>query len=129
MSILRKKSIEIPIYYGNFHIILCDSLEDVWSRYDLTGDPSGWEAVAFWKTRKTGYKDYFVAFTPSCTLKTVVHECVHIVNKVFRDRGIELDVNNDEPQAYFTGWVFDQAYKFLNKTINENKRDRESIAF
>jgi len=28
---------------------------------------------------------------------------------------MELDRFNDEPQAYLTGWLFDEIYKFLKE--------------
>jgi hypothetical protein len=28
---------------------------------------------------------------------------------------MEFDAYNDEPEAYLTGWLFDEIYKFLNQ--------------
>lgn len=37
---------------------------------------------------------------------TIVHEIVHVKNYIGDTLGIEWDVNNDEPEAYFVGWLF-----------------------
>ena len=34
---------------------------------------------------------------------------------IFKDMGVYLDLDNDEPQAYFTGWLT----KRINETINK----------
>ena len=43
----------------------------------------------------------------------IAHESVHLVNHLFEDWGIKLDLDNDEPQAYLTGWFVEQIDKFL----------------
>ena len=60
------------------------------------------------------YRSYVVAFEYSDG-SIIAHEIVHIVNAIFLDCGIELDRINDENQAYLTGWLFDEIYKFLDK--------------
>lgn len=46
-----------------------------------------------------------------------VHECVHIVNMIFNARGLKLDSNNDEFQAYLTGWLFKHLYDKIFLTV------------
>jgi len=40
-------------------------------------------------------------------------ECVHLVNAIFLDCGQQLDRENDEAQAYLTGFLFAEIDKFL----------------
>lgn len=59
------------------------------------------------------HRHYVVAFTEKNHLSNIAHEIVHIINYIYLDCGIELDRVNDENQAYLTGWLFDEIYKFL----------------
>jgi hypothetical protein len=45
---------------------------------------------------------------------TIVHETVHLVNMIFQHTGIRPDLNNDELQAYLTGFIFDKINKYVN---------------
>ena len=65
------------------------------------------------------YRSYVVAFTDSNHLSNIAHEIVHIKNYIYLDCGIELDRINDETEAYLTGWLFDEIYKFF-KTNESN---------
>lgn len=40
---------------------------------------------------------------------TLAHECLHAVNMTFKDRGVEVSVDNDEPQAYFMSHLMNKA--------------------
>jgi len=61
------------------------------------------------------YRHYVVAFTDPKHLSNIAHEIVHIKNHIFCDCGAELSFRYDEPEAYLTGWLFDEIYNFLNK--------------
>lgn len=52
-----------------------------------------------------------LAYSDSLNLKVLAHEIVHIVNLIFRTKGIQLDLNNDEPQAYLTGWLTQELHQ------------------
>lgn len=115
----RHKLVEIPIYKKLLMIIDSEDLEYGYQfgleEFYETGD------VAFAHTIYSGYgKDnrkciYVVLnskhteFRPSI----IAHESVHVVNMVFHMIGHEPDVNNDEPQAYLTEWVFDKTIRFI----------------
>jgi hypothetical protein len=47
---------------------------------------------------------------PLC-LNTICHEVVHIKNRVNDHAGIEHDPDNDEPEAYLSGWIAEQIEK------------------
>lgn len=46
------------------------------------------------------------------------HEAVHVVNWVFKNSGVIADPDNDELQAYLTGWVV----QAILETINEYRK-------
>ena len=45
----------------------------------------------------------------------LAHECFHLTNFIFEEKGIIPDVANDEPQAYLLGYLVDIAHKFYFK--------------
>jgi len=45
----------------------------------------------------------------------IAHESKHLVNYVFEDRGIRLDVTNDEAECYFLGWVVKEFHKAIDQ--------------
>jgi hypothetical protein len=54
---------------------------------------------------------------------TIAHEAVHVVNYIFEHVGVHLDTNNDEAQAYLTGYVVELMHKTISKYgLNTNKK-------
>jgi len=56
----------------------------------------------------------FVVFCNEVLPEHIVHECVHLTNRVFKWTHTKLDVRNDEPQAYLTAWFFEEVSKFIS---------------
>lgn len=109
---MRKKTIDIPIYFGELKIIKCKNLKKVYKKYDL-GKYKNQGAISF-GTFKNGYTIYYIAFSTDYTdNRTIAHECLHTVGKIFYDRCIYMDITNDEPQCYLLGWLVDECNKFL----------------
>lgn len=46
---------------------------------------------------------------------TLAHECLHIANMILHARGITIDTENDEVQAYLLGWLMKKCLGFKNK--------------
>jgi hypothetical protein len=108
---MKSKTINIPIYCGKLTIIYDEDLLSVQKKYK-TSSLEDFGAVTF--KHKSGYRHYVVAFSDREHLSNIAHEIVHIKNYIFLDCAMELDRYNDEPEAYLTGWLFDEIYKFLN---------------
>lgn len=106
-----KKIINIPIYQCKLTIILDKDLQYVTKKYK-TIDLSNYGAVTMRVPNK--HSEYLVAFEYS-ERSIIAHEVTHLVNYIFKDKCIELDIDNDEPQAYLTGWLFKKIDNFLNK--------------
>ena len=107
----KSKTINIPIYYGKLTMILDSDLSWVEKKYKTTS-LEDFGAVTF--KHKTDYRHYIVVFTDAKHLSNIAHEIVHIKNHIYLDCAMELDRYNDEPEAYLTGWLFDEIHKFLN---------------
>ncbi len=56
---------------------------------------------------------FYMAFEKKPTASIIAHESVHIKNKIFNHCHVELDINNDEPEAYLLDWIVEQCHKFL----------------
>lgn len=129
------KSYPIPLYStstkSRIHIIVTD--EKNWKKMLATLDVFNdikedrpWEyndvAAFYTSTELKGIANFWIVFkdTPqSLCMNTIGHEVVHMVNGIFKSRGIELSLDNDEPQAYLTGWVTETVYNTIKKYMKK----------
>lgn len=109
---MKKQTIDIPIYCGKLTMVFDKDLSFVEKKYK-TASLEDFGAVTFKDEKK--YRHYVAAFTDAKHLSNIAHETIHIKNLIFLDCAMELDRHNDEPEAYLTGWLFDEIYKFLNQ--------------
>ena len=49
----------------------------------------------------------------------IVHEAVHVKNKIFEVHGVENDVNNDEHEAYFVEYIYKTIKKYYDWVIKQ----------
>jgi hypothetical protein len=108
---MRKKTIDIPIYGVKLTIILDDDFSYVENIYNLK--PINGRAVTI--TNPNINRQVIVAFIDKKYVSSIVHEVVHVKNYICLWCGAELDMENDEPEAYLTGYLFEQIYEFINK--------------
>jgi hypothetical protein len=107
-----KKKIKIPIYHGELTIILDKDLSYIEKTYK-TASLEDFGAVTL--KDKFSYRHYIVAFTDSNHLSNIAHEIIHLKNYIYLDCAMELDRYNDEPEAYLSGWLFDEIHKILKQ--------------
>lgn len=105
-----KETIEVPIYNCKVTVILDKDLKYVQDLYK-TKDLSNYGAVTMRVPDR--FCEYVIAFEYS-EPQIIAHEVVHLVNYIYQDRCIELDLKNDEPQAYLTGWLVEQINNIIN---------------
>lgn len=104
---MKKKKITIPVYDHMLNVIVVNDLTSLNNKFNTKIDET-YDAVFF------DYKgESYVAFRPDSPDDLIVHETVHVVNHIFGYYGVELDLNNDEHQAYFTQYIFKQIKKCL----------------
>jgi hypothetical protein len=102
---MKTKTVEIPLYFEKFKIVVGDF------------DSPEYEArVLFEKNMMVLY------IKPQASPEIVAHEAVHIANHTFKNCGIRIDVDNDEPQAYLIGWIVKQISNTL-KRFNTQSND------
>jgi len=109
---MKQKTIRIPIYCCKLTIVIDKDLQWVEKKYK-TISLENFGAVTF--KDKNKYRHYVVAFTDANHLSNIAHEIVHIKNQIYVDCAMELDRFNDEPEAYLTGWLFDEIHEFLKE--------------
>ena len=112
----------IPIYGGEFTIVVTDDLEKLTSNYEIS--PGG---KIFGHSFFLQYKDrqvFLIVLNPYGTIRishgVITHEAVHIANMIFQERGIKPDLDNDEPYAYLVESIVTEVYQFL-KTLDKIK--------
>lgn len=106
--IFRKKH-KIPIFFGDLIVFINNNFKAVSDKYKLELPEeyhSGFDALVNQFYTKNGCPVYYVILDETIKDGTIVHESKHIVNRIFKDRGIELDLDNDETECYLLEWVF-----------------------
>jgi hypothetical protein len=108
------KRYKIPIYGGILKVIISTdpTFSDVNKKFG-TKACDDYSAYCFIDYKLTG--DYTIVIPPGASNSDIAHESFHITNMVFGYIGAKPNVNNDEPQAYFLGWVIKQVDNALEK--------------
>jgi len=124
------KRITIPIFYGTLHIVMTeDAQEDreaINRKYknNLTkedinilgfAEQRGNHTLIFINLGKLKKNHKEGIEYESEVVATIVHEAVHACNTIFINKGVKLDLRNDETQAYLTDWITKQVYKVYYK--------------
>lgn len=108
--------IKIPIYFGELIIIQESDQTKLKKKYRMEGTDQ-FDAYVF-RDHKDGYTRYVMVFKKPTTFKIIAHESMHFVSQLFHDRGMIMDTENDEPQAYLLGWVVGECLKYLEIKSN-----------
>ncbi len=113
--IQKEQSVKVPLYFGELVMISVDCLTDLNSKHKIDAK-STWDSFCFKKEYKSGKIKYFIVLKKdNISFSVIAHEVVHLVNYIFIQAGIQLDLYNDEGQAYLTGWVFEQIENFTKE--------------
>lgn len=114
---MKIKKINLPIYVGKLIIIKIKNEKEfnfLKKKYDKYLPKkikfNDYDGFVFSKSK---YNEYYVVFRKKPKLYIISHEVVHLVNQIFIEHHMELDLYNDEPQAYLNGWIFKKIYKNL----------------
>jgi len=106
---------KIPIYGGSILFVVAESIEGG-AKEMQTELESGYESCDA-ITLKKDHANYAIIIEAQSINRPdiIAHESKHLVNYVFEDRGIGLDVSNDEAECYFLGWVVGQFHKAIEQ--------------
>ena len=110
------KKFYIPIYGGKVKVYQGGNSTDVMDVLGLPYDSEEEKATdaLVYGYLKKGLRTYVIWFKNKTTHSVLSHEVTHLVNWVFRDLGVVPDLYNDEPQAYFTEYLYKKISKFIS---------------
>lgn len=118
-----KKVFITPIYAAQVTVIYAKKKKDfeaLKKKHNLNEQADFADAFVYRIDTKKKVINYFVVFR-AYSLVNIAHEVTHLVNHIFEDRCVELDLKNDEPQAYLTGYLFGKIHKALRPVKKERK--------
>lgn len=98
---------KIPIY--KCHVAIIDNKEE-WLK-EFPNEPIGEYVIATTCTK--GGDVYLYYNKDKINGGALAHECLHLVNFIFLNKGIEASLDNDEHQAYLLGWLFNTLEKIV----------------
>ena len=117
MNEIIKAGFKIPIYYGYLYILICDNIELIAKQYDMPGVKNDLhDAFVFSEGNR-----YYLATKQKITSGAIAHEAKHLVNKIFKDRGIGIDIENDEAECYLLGWIVRKIHYVFYKNGIQDK--------
>lgn len=107
---ITEKNIVIPIYRYSLKIIVFDDFKEVKERLPEinSGDSKG---------LLLDYGDKSIICVPSNDIPTVIHECEHAKNAVWKRVGFIPTPENDEPDAYLIEYIYKEVMKVVNKHL------------
>ena len=107
---MKTRKIKIPLYFENLIVHKINSFEEINAIYKGMDIPlERYSAIVF-----NDNKGNIVLAIEEVNYGIIAHEIVHIVNSIFKRTGMKLDVDNDEAQAYLTGYLMKEIDKFLS---------------
>ena len=130
---LYRKIKKVPLYPCRLGVLVCKSYKEVNKFLLSQGMPEEFdfsEYVGSTITRgvvKEKGKELFciyIVLNPKeegFTHGLISHEVRHATNAILEHIGQRLDPNNDEAEAYLSGWVADMVYNVLNLGGNIRK--------
>lgn len=108
-----KHQVKQEIYQGlNIHIYVTDDL--VTKVGELGGEADDtFAAVTLWRASNEGA--ITIVYEDMCGDNSLVHEAVHAAGRALKSIGWFYDIDNDEPFAYLTDFIFRESKKAFVK--------------
>jgi hypothetical protein len=104
-----KKTVKIPIYFGDLIIIIKEPMEEVMKRYNLEG--SG-KQDCFCCELTSKYPKYLLYISETASIGEIGHECMHLLQYIYTGRGIKFTNDINEHDAYIMGFLIKKVYDF-----------------
>lgn len=107
---MKVSKVKVPLYFQTIKIIVAKNLSKAIKKCKIKTNQNPNDYEAFVVQEKNTIS---VFVKPKVRASIIAHESVHIVNYIFINTGVKLDIYNDEAQAYLTGWVVCEIIKAL----------------
>jgi len=116
---ITAKTTRIPLYLPDcrIRVYLVDRLKDVKKLRDITDDEDEYDTADAIVVFPSGNDTTFMMIfeREHITAGHIVHEAIHMKNRIFASVGIKPDQGNDEPEAYFVQWLVDFIHSVWEK--------------
>lgn len=108
---MKVTKVKVPIYFSVIQIVVAKDLNKALRKLKINENGKDHEAFVVYD------EDKIILFiSKDASQGLIAHESVHIVNLIFKNAHVELDIDNDEPQAYLMGWVVEEITKAIKKS-------------
>lgn len=107
---LTQKVITVPIYRYTLRIVVFDSFKEVVKAFPEVRDNDSKGAVL-------DYGDKSMICVPHDDIPTIVHECEHVKNSIWKRIGFIPTYENDEPDAYLIEYLYKEVMKIVKKHL------------
>jgi hypothetical protein len=114
---MKVKRLKLTPYNISLHVIQTNHIEKIVDKFEFDDDiidlfnKSDSISVAQYDE----VPRYFVIFHKKWTIQDIAHECLHLLNFIYDDRDISYSIDNDEPAAYYLGWLVTKVERILKK--------------
>lgn len=109
---LTEKNIQIPIYDFKVEVCVFSDVKEAREKYSEYME-DGFLACTLEHRGCSKCK----LIIPCNDYPSVVHELEHVKNLVWKAKGYKPQEDNDEPDAYLMGWLFEQVDKIIKKHL------------
>lgn len=107
---ITEKNIIVPIYRYALKIVIFDDFKEVKEAIpDIDSNDS--------KGLLLDYGDRSIICVPPHDTLTIVHECEHAKNAIWRRIGFIPTPDNDEPDAYLIEYLYKEVMKIVKKHL------------
>lgn len=107
---LTEKNIIVPIYRYALKIVVFDDFKEVKERFpEVESDDS--KGILY------DYGDKAMICVPPHDVFTVVHECEHAKNAIWKRVGFIPTPENDEPDAYLIEYLYKEVMNIVKKHL------------
>ncbi|MDR1221757.1 MAG: hypothetical protein LBL07_02605 [Tannerella sp.] len=125
----KEKKIKLDVFLCDIHIIITDNpnkyVDEKRIRQYCSDTPDedlekNCDGIVFHK----GKSDYYVMLPPTVDLGVIAHESVHLIGRIFHDRGQLADYGNDEVYAYYVGWITREINSYIDRIYSYFKNGK-----
>jgi len=123
-----RKDVKVPLYGGWIFIVITDEKTpyEAAKRHFKVDNKEIIKNDAVVLASTDNDMVYPIIFSRNLTPGIIAHEAKHVVNKIYNDIGIFLDVKNDEPETYLLSWIVNRIYEAKSEYEKKKKKHEKS---
>lgn len=118
MITFRSKLIDFPPYERGVYVFVCNSLTDAAKELDIPWDYSDDERFDAYCTEAKD--NIYILYKNNVNRQTVLHECIHAINKIYNYIGAEISLDNDEVYVRDLCWLQEEVLKAVEGHVRQD---------